>query len=174
VEIYPSPVSPVQAQPNPKFTVPAQPVAVWRDAEVEEVFFDAYINERGEAFRPGSKFVVRRPGGWNIDSLRNPGGAYIPTENVGQVAGDPGQVYTPVTSPGTGPRTAEEAIPAADLVDVSQMKITGLFGKNREALAKSQCGPGEVVLSHPQLGWVIIPATAVHDNPALPLSNDKE
>ena len=164
-------VAPQQMPERPpinKTTIRPAPAPVWRDAAVEQVYFDAYVDEKGDAYPSGSKYVVRRAGGWNIDALRSPSGAYIPAENVSQVAGAPGSSYTPMVSPGTGIRNAQAAVPAAELVDVAQMEITGLFGPEREAMAKALCPAAKTVLLHPTLGWVIVDRTAVHDNPSLP------
>lgn len=157
-------------QPRPA-TVSQAPMPVWNDAQVVKVELDAYVNEKGEAFGPSVKYVVKQPGGWNVDALRNPHRAYVPTENTPPIPSAYGYSANPMVSPGDGVRSFGEYRPVqpAALQDLSRTRITGFVERSQEYMARSMAQPGETPVFDESLGWILVPSASFVPSNQLPM-----
>lgn len=155
------PRAPINA-PRPA-TISQAPLPVWNDAQVVKVELDAYVNEKGEAFGPSVKYVVKQPGGWNVDALRNPHRSYVPTENTPPIPSAFGYSANPMVSPGDGARSLGDFRPVqpAVLQDLSRIRITGFVERSQEHMARSMAMPGETPLFDESLGWILVPSAAL-------------
>ncbi len=184
VEVYqarrdpPPPITPgLSVMPNASIketraaSIEQAPLPVWNDAQVVRVDLDAYVNEKGEAFGPSTKYVVKQPGGWNVDALRNPHRSYVPTENVPPVPSQNGFMANPMVSPGTGALTVGDQVRPLQpslLQDLSAVRITGFIERSQENLARGMAQNGEIPLFDESLGWVLVPQSALVPSNQLP------
>ena len=162
-----SPINPTQPA-----TVAQTPLPVWNDAQVVRVDLDAYVNEKGEAFGPSVKYVVKQPGGWNVDALRNPHRSYVPTENMPPVPSANGFTTNPLVAPGDSARTIGDIRPLQPSVlqDLNNVRLTGFIERSQENYARSVAQPGEVPLFDESLGWVLVPSSALVPSNQIPAS----
>jgi len=184
VEVYQArrePPQPIQAalsvvpsapinEPRPA-TLNQSPLPVWNDAQLVRVDLDAYVNEKGEAFGPSVKYVVKQPGGWNVDALRNPTRAYVPTENVPPVPSKSGYTANPLVSPGSAqPAGAPEVRPiqASLMQDLSSVRVTGFVERSQEPMARSMAQNGEIPIFDESLGWILVPSSALIPSNQIP------
>lgn len=154
-----------------RYTLDEAPLPLYRDAEVMEIEMEAYLNEKGELVAPGKKWVVTKPGGWNMDAARSPERAYIPAENIAPLASANG--YTAMVFPGkeiigsvddrrAGNQPARGVI---ELVKKESVRVLGFFSKNEEQRARSLLVAGEVLVFDQQLGYLAVPATIMASTP---------
>lgn len=156
------PTQPVGEAPAAK--LPTDPMPIWSDAQVVRVEMDAYVNEKGEAFGPSVKYVVKQPGGWNIDALRNPQTSYVPSENVPPVPSRNGFTANPMVSPGeamTDSSTQVRPLQPSLLQDPSKIRVTGFVERSQESHARSMAKNGEIPIFDEALGWILVPQTAL-------------
>jgi len=170
------PSQPVKEAPAAK--LPSDPMPVWSDAQVVRVEMDAYVNEKGEAFGPSVKYVVKRPGGWNIDALRKPELSYVPTENVPPIPSRNGFTSNPMVSPGDGVNSmaADSSVQVRPLQpsllqDPSKIRVTGFVERSQEPHARSMAKNGEIPIFDEALGWILVPQTALAPADAFPAGN---
>ncbi len=161
----PSLLAPARALP----TLDESPVPVYRNAEVVAVEMDAYVNEKGELVAPTKKWVVRRPGAWDLTAARNPERAYVPAENVPVIPQAPGS-YTPMVSPvstpvGEAPVVATPSKGIIDIAGVKNVRVTGFTSESDRAKAQAMVGPGEVLFKHPTLGFIVVPQSFLLETP---------
>lgn len=145
-------------------TISQAPLPVWNDAQVVRVDLDAYVNEKGEAFGPSVKYVVKQPGGWNVDALRNPQRSYVPTENTPPVPSRNGYTTNPMVAPGselTDVPGQVRPLQASLLQDLGQVRVTGFVERSQESYARSLAQAGEIPLFDESLGWILVPQSAL-------------
>ena len=149
-------------EPRPA-TISQAPLPVWNDAQVVKVELDAYVNEKGEAFGPSVKYVVKQPGGWNVNALRNPHRSYVPTENTPPIPSAFGYSANPMVSPGDGARAFGDVRPVqpAVLQDLSRIRMSGFVERSQESMARSMAMPGETPLFDESLGWILVPTSTL-------------
>lgn len=149
-------------EPRPA-TIAQSPLPVWNDAQVVKVELDAYVNEKGEAFGPSVKYVVKQPGGWNVDALRSPHRSYVPTENTPPIPSAFGYSANPMVAPGDGARAFGDVRPVqpAVLQDISRIRMSGFVERSQESMARSMAMPGETPLFDESLGWILVPTSTL-------------
>jgi hypothetical protein len=163
----PAPYRSVQAQPEPRPVVDNRPLPVWNESELVAVEMDAYVNEKGELVEPSRKWVVRKPGGWNVDAARSPERAYIPAANVAPIPQAPGS-YTPYVSPGVSVSSLTPPAPkrgAVDLAGVKNVRVTGFMHQSDRTKAQDMAAPGEVLVFDPALGYLLVPQSVFMQTP---------
>jgi hypothetical protein len=169
---------PVAATPPPptaeRAALDDAPLPVYTNPRVAKVHVAAYINEKGEAFQDTYKYVFVDEGHWNIEALHNPERAYIPADNVLKPQAAPGVIWGTVAPGEAAPPTSSEPVPVRKLFDLDQIRITGYFDRADEPKARREAenlgekfGP-PVVIYDDDLGWVIVPQTAL--TPAIAIS----
>jgi|GEM_PF-1954982 hypothetical protein len=157
-------------EPQPA-TINQSPLPVWNDAQLVRVDLDAYVNEKGEAFGPSVKYVVKQPGGWNVDALRNPTRAYVPSENVPPVPSKNGYTANPMVAPGSAQTPAGPSvrpIQASLIQDLSSVRVTGFVERSQEPLARSMAQNGEIPIFDESLGWILVPSSALVPSNQIP------
>jgi hypothetical protein len=127
------------------------PAPVWSPTIIRRVRVDAYVDEDGNLHEPTYKLVVERPGGWNLEAVRNKNG-YVPPQNEAGPQNMPGFAYT-----GTAVERSESNVLQLFDLESGQVKVTGLINEADEPLARTMCGPGEVALFDSRVGWVTVP-----------------
>jgi hypothetical protein len=148
-------------------TLDDAPIPVYTNPRVAKVHVAAYINDKGEAFQDTYKYVFVDEGHWNIEALHNPERAYIPAENVPKPQAAPGVIWGTVAPGEAAPPTAAEHVPARKLFDLDQIRVTGYFDRADEPKARREAeNLGEefgtpVVIYDDDLGWIIVPQTAL-------------
>lgn len=142
--------------------VPQDPLPIYKPAKIRQVTLDAYVNERGEAFPPTTKYVVEDPGGWNMEALRSPQVAYVPPASSLEVPVAPGMKYTTMNqTAGNIPQQNPEAGPRF-LYNLKDVKITGFTEMSQEGRARSMAGPGEATIYDEKIGWVLVPKSVLN------------
>lgn len=149
------PVNPAVQEPNP-IVVSPDPQPVWKPTRIQRVQLDAYVDENGNLHRPSEMYVRVEQGGWNVDAVRRPG-AYIPPENSVKPYDLPGMNYGPSY---TVPKSSANQTPTA-LFDMRQVRITGLTSRADREVAQSMVGVNEAVIFDEQVGWIIVPQSAM-------------
>ena len=185
IEIYqarrepPTPVEPALSvlprspinEPQPT-TLPQSPMPVWNDAQVVRVDLDAYVNEKGEAYGPSVKYVVKQAGGWNVDALRNPQRSYVPTENMPPIPSKNGFTANPMVAPGAPDLSGAQVRPlqASMIQDLGNVRVTGFVERSQESMARALAQNGEVPLFDESLGWILVPQSALVPANQMPAS----
>ncbi len=156
-------------------TVPTEPLPIWKDAQVTRVELDAYVNENGEAFGPSVKYVVKQAGGWNIDALRNPHRAYVPTENVPPIPSSSGFSANPMIAPGEAATPSTQtpgvvgAVQPSIIQRMTDVRVTGFVEKSQETYARAMAKPGETPLFDEAMGWILVPQSVLVPANQLPM-----
>jgi hypothetical protein len=143
--------------------VPQEPIPVIKNPKVVRVYYAPYVNEKGEAFPGGYKYVISEGVSWNMEALRNPDLAYIPAENAEPVPSYQGMNYTPMQQSSTEPAGAPLANTVSPLLmfDMEAAKFSGYVNPEEEDKARALANSNETVLFDPNLGWIIVPKTAL-------------
>jgi hypothetical protein len=144
--------------------VPQDPVPVYKPAKIREVKMDAYVNERGEAFPPSTKYVIEDPGGWNMEALRSPQVAYVPPSSALEIPVAPGLNYTQMTQSSTSPGPAQGNASRL-LYNLKDVKITGYTEMAQESRARSMASPSEATIFDDKLGWILVPKSILNATP---------
>lgn len=150
-----SPMSLVEA---PRVTsINQEALPVWKGAKIRKVGLAPYVNEKGEAFLPSEKLVVEEGPGWNMDALKNPHLAYIPTDNIKPIPSAYGHQYghSAVTPKSDDPRASSR------LYSMENVRVTGYVLKSEELQARAMASPTEVPVYDSALGWVLVPQTTL-------------
>jgi len=146
--------APKTAQLAPTYSPDTASNPIWKDAIIDEVDLSPYVNEKGELVAASKKYVVRRPGGWNPDAVRNSDHAYIPSENLPSM---PGTHYTPGMAV-TGDTSRPPAQEAWSLASAKDARVTGVLERSQQTVADKMCAKGEVAVWDDSLGaYFIIP-----------------
>jgi len=151
-EVTPVPlrIDPEPTQPSRKVVI-EKPESIWTPTIIRKIKVDAYVDENGTLHPPTYKYVIERPGGWNLDAVRSSSG-YVPPQNEAGPQSMPGFAYT-----GTAvEKSSANVIQLFDL-ESGQVKVTGLINEGDEPLARSMCALGEVAVFDNRVGWVIVP-----------------
>jgi hypothetical protein len=144
--------------------VPQDPIPVYKPAKIREVKMDAYVNERGEAFPPSTKYVIEDPGGWNMDALRSPQVAYVPPSSALEIPAAPGLKYTQMTQSSAIPGPAQ-GNPSRLLYNLKDVKITGYTEMAQESRARNMATPSEATIFDDKLGWILVPKSVLNATP---------
>lgn len=141
--------------------IPQDPIPVYKPAKIREITMDAYVNERGEAFPPSTKYVIEDPGGWNMDALRSPQVAYVPPSSALEIPSAPGLNYTQMTQSSAVPGPAQ-GNPSRLLYNLKDVKITGYTEMAQESRARSMAAPSEATIFDDKLGWILVPKSVLN------------
>lgn len=141
--------------------IPQDPIPVYKPAKIRQVTLDAYVNERGEAFPPTTKYVVEDPGGWNMEALRSPQVAYVPPSSSLEIPVAPGMQYTTMNQTVGSQAPPKDANGARFLYNLKDVKITGFTEMSQEGRARSAASPSEATIFDEKLGWVLVPKSVL-------------
>jgi hypothetical protein len=175
VRVLPEPIPPaISIEPSPGYytrppvtRIDAPPVPIYKNPIFTKVYVAAYINEKGEAFPASFKYVMAKPGSYNLEALENPERAYIPSENAQAASHAPGYA-TGAVVPGDAPSNQSDGIlPTRAIFDMSKVRITGYFAPDDELKVRTEAERikpefGDYAVAFDaNLGWLIIPQTAL-------------
>jgi len=144
--------------------VPQDPIPVYKPAKIREIQLDAYVNERGEAFPPSTKYVIEDPGGWNMEALRSPQVAYVPPSSSLEIPSAPGLNYTSMTQSSADPGPARGNASRL-LYNLKDVKITGYTEMAQESRARGMASPSEATIFDDKLGWILVPKSVLNATP---------
>lgn len=147
----------VARPPDPAPPTGSAPAAastpLWKDAEIAEVELDAYVNERGELIAPTRKWVVRRPGGWDLATARR-----LPDQES-PLPGAP--AHATFTEPAARPSTAVSTSTLRRLLPAGAIRTTGWFDRGDRVAVAAALRPGEVAVFDAAEGWLAVDRNAL-------------
>jgi hypothetical protein len=131
---------------------------------VRRIYLEGGVDQDGNAFGP-QEMWVREPGHWNMNAVRHPAKAFIPTEMTAEMAA-PAQVVTP--NPNSEPKPAPVKT-LRELYHISDIIVTGFVERGQEPLAREMAakqGDKYVPYYDDSLGWILLPKSALQPEAA--------
>ncbi len=168
----PAPVVAVQMAPvDPSLTganaIPAPQVArsdfagtpVRSLGRVRRINLEPYVDENGNAYGPQVKYVYEA-GGWDMDAVRNPSKAYIPTELQPEVP-QPAAIVVANTGQDI-PKVPTKSL--RELYNLKDVVVTGFVERSQEPIVREMAAKADKIPyfdEESNLGWLLIPKSAL-------------